>query len=350
MAQEEHEFGDGAFRGAVISAYHTRLDERQTRLVESHLHASGLALRDVDEEDATAGGFLQFVGKPLQAWGIACPEGTQYYGAQAGDVEHTVYEALLDAREEGENHDVGIHEQVRLEGLGGVGTADEVLVVLDVDAHGGQFGEIERAEGIEAVGMNLRGTVATQQFVLEVYAHLGYHGRAVGAAGRSNLYGRDEVLLAVGAQHADGELRTGQDDGFGQVLQHEAEGGGGVGHRVGAVQDDEPVEIVVVVVNDTHQFGPVVQTHVGGVDGGRKGVGGDAAVKAPQFGNLLQEAVEIEVLQGSRFLVAHHAYGSARVDEEHRGTVAEDGILPFFVAYWFWHFVVCEGFGGWGRE
>lgn len=62
--------------------------------------------------------------------------------------------------------------------------------------------------------------------------------------------GGDEVLFPVGAQGADGKLGTGEDDRLGKVLEHETEGGGCIGHRIGTVQDDEAVEIVVVVVDD----------------------------------------------------------------------------------------------------
>ena len=45
-------------------------------------------------------------------------------------------------------------------------------------------------------------------------------------------------------------------DRLGKVLEHEAEGGGCIGHRIGTVQDDEAVEIVVVVVDDFYNLCP----------------------------------------------------------------------------------------------
>ena len=68
--------------------------------------------------------------------------------------------------------------------------------------------------------------------------------------------GGDEVLFPVGAQGADGKLGTGEDDRLGKVLEHEAECGGCIGHRIGTVQDDEAVEIVVVVVDDFYNLCP----------------------------------------------------------------------------------------------
>lgn len=80
--------------------------------------------------------------------------------------------------------------------------------------------------------------------------------------------GGDEVLFPVGAQGADGKLGTGEDDRLGKVLEHETEGGGCIGHRIGTVQDDEAVEIVVVVVDDFTIFaqreGSMSEESIGG--------------------------------------------------------------------------------------
>ena len=79
-------------------------------------------------------------------------------------------------------------------------------------------------------------------------------------------------------------LAAGDDDGLAEVLQHEGEGGGGVGEGVGAVEDDEAVKVLVGALDVLGDDDPVVHRHVArvqervvlvdGVDhpaGGRKG-------------------------------------------------------------------------------
>ncbi len=90
--------------------------------------------------------------------------------------------------------------------------------------------------------------------------------------------------------HVLDHLRPRDDDGLSQVLQHEAERRGGVGEGVGAVEDDEAVEVLVgvldvldgrgqqVQVRRLHEMGvavahlrdlnPVVHGHVAGVEEG----------------------------------------------------------------------------------
>ena len=99
--------------------------------------------------------------------------------------------------------------------------------------------------------------------------------------------GGDEVLFPVGALGADGKLGTGEDDRLGKVLEHETEGGGCIGHRIGTVQDDEAVEIVVVVVDDFYNLCPEGRLHVGRVDRWVELIGRNAVVEALQFGNML---------------------------------------------------------------
>lgn len=204
---------------------------------------------------------------------------------------------------------MGLHRARR------VGASDEVFLVTDVDAHLGQRRIVERAEGIEILRIDFGGTVAAHQLVLEEDADFGHHGRAVGAAGGGYLDGGDEVLLAVGTQHADGQLRTGQDDGFRQILEHEAQGTGRVGHGVGAVQDDETVVVVVVAADDFHNLGPEFRLHVRRVDGWVELVGGDVAVEAFQFGHMLEQLVEVEALQSTCFGILNHADGTAGINQ-----------------------------------
>lgn len=235
VAEEEHEFGDGAFGGAVVTADDAGLEKLQAGFVAFHLDGTALALGDVDDDDAAVGGVFELADEPVLLRGVAGAEGFEHDGFQTGNVEHGVDDGLLDAGEEGEYDDVSVEEVVGLHGARQVGTADAVLAVADVDAGFGERGVVERPEGVEVFGVDLGGAVAAHQFVFEEDADFGHYRGAVGVLGGGYLDGGDEVLFAVGAQGADGELRAGEDDGLGEVFKHEAEGRCGVGHGVGAV-------------------------------------------------------------------------------------------------------------------
>ena len=89
-----------------------------------------------------------------------------------------------------------------------------------------------------------------------------HNRRTVFVLGRSYLDGGNEVLLSVCSEFTYRQLRAGQDDGFAQILEHEAEGRSRESHRVGAMQDDKTVEPVIVVGNDANQFPPVFKPHI----------------------------------------------------------------------------------------
>ena len=143
----------------------------------------------------------------------------------------------------------------------------------------GQMGIVERFEGLELVGTLLGGAVATQKLSVEIDAHLRYAGMSLFVLCCSYLDGGDEVLLAVCAQHADGQLGASEDDGLGKVLEHVGEGRGGVGHGVRSVQHHKAVEVVIMVGDDVRQFRPACRCHVAGIDGRLKLVGVDADVE-----------------------------------------------------------------------
>lgn len=129
-------------------------------------------------------------------------------------------------------------------------------MVGDIDAHVGQGRIVVRPEGAQVFRTAFGRAVGAEQTVLEIERHFGNGGAAVDA-GRSDFDGRHQVFAPVGAQHADRNLAAGEDDGFGQVFEQEAQGRSGVGHRVGAVQHDEPVVAGVVVADDRRQVEPV---------------------------------------------------------------------------------------------
>lgn len=83
------------------------------------------------------------------------------------------------------------------------------------------------------------------------------------------------------------------------------------------MQDDEAVEKVVVIIYYLDNLCPQRGFHVGGVDGRVELVGRDTVVEAFQFGNVLEQVVEIEILEGTCFGVFYHSDSSARVNQEY---------------------------------
>lgn len=75
-------------------------------------------------------------------------------------------------------------------------------------------------------------------------------------SGSSYFNGSDQVFLSVSSQYSDRKLASGQDDGFGQILQHETQGRGRISHGICSMKDDETIETVIIVLDDFHQFRP----------------------------------------------------------------------------------------------
>ena len=81
----------------------------------------------------------------------------------------------------------------------------------------------------------------------------------------------DPVTTTVLPAAAAGEARYNYNVHWGcwgpaEVLQHEGEGGGGVGQGVGAVQHHEALVVAVHLADVPRHPGPVVHLHVGGVE------------------------------------------------------------------------------------
>ena len=224
-------------------------------------------------------------------------------------------QVLADAWEQREDDDVVVQSEVGGHGLRVVRLQHAVAVVGYVDARLGQVRIVERLEGVELLGALFRRAVAAQQPGVEVDAHLGHHGSPLLVLCRSYLDGRNQVLLAVRPQLADGQLRAGEDDGLRQVLQHVAQRRCRVGHRVRAVQHHEAVVAVVVVGYHVAQVSPPCRRHVARVDGRLKLVGIYLYVKLFQLRHVVQQVLEVERFQCPRGRVAVHADGAAGVDE-----------------------------------
>ena len=141
------------------------------------------------------------------------------------------------------------------------------LAEHNVQVHVGQGRVVERLEGAEVRGADLRRAVAAPQMAPEGDGHLLHHGLAGLGTGRGDLQRRDEVLGAVLADLADGQLASREHHRFGQTRQHERERRGGVGHGIGAVQHDEAVEVLVTVGDHGRYPSPAGRVHVRGVDG-----------------------------------------------------------------------------------
>ena len=77
VPQEEHEFGDCTFGGAVIAADDACLEKVKSGFVASHLDGAALALGDVDDDNAAFAGFFQLADEPFFLGGIAGTEGLE---------------------------------------------------------------------------------------------------------------------------------------------------------------------------------------------------------------------------------------------------------------------------------
>ena len=162
----------------------------------------------------------------------------------------------------------------------------------------------------------LGAAIPAVEMLSEKYAYLGHHGAPVAVLCCCQFNGGQEVLLAVGAQDTYGELAACQDDGLVQVLQHETERRGSVGHGVGAVEYHEPIVAVIVCVDDPDQCGPQFGRHVRRVDRRFKLVVVDGIAEFLDFGDMLPEVVKVESLKPSGLRVMYHADGAAGVNQQ----------------------------------
>ena len=140
--------------------------------------------------------------------GVARAEGAHHYGAQRGGVEHVAYQLRLQTGEKRQHHDVGIEQQVRHHRARIVGLKDVVGVEVEGYSCLAEVGIVERVERIEAIGIALGGAIAAQQPATEVDANLGNHRPPIVVVGCGQLDTGDKVLLAVGSQLANRQLRT----------------------------------------------------------------------------------------------------------------------------------------------
>lgn len=206
VSEQVHEFGDGHLYGAVVARGDAGAVQHETAGVARHLYGTCGTLGDVDDDDAAGGGFVEDVDEPWQLRCVAAAVGPHDDGSEAWRGQEVSHRVFLDAGEEGEDDDGGVHGVVGRHGTCVVGPQDDVVVVDDGDAGVGQVGAVEAVEGVETLAVGLGGTVAAQELAAEVDANLRHAWMSVGTLGGCYLDAGDEVLASVGAQLMDGQL------------------------------------------------------------------------------------------------------------------------------------------------
>ena len=193
-AEEVHEFGDSGFEGDVVTADDADAVEFAAGFVLSHDDGTGLALGDVEDDDAALEGVVHGLDKPFFGGGVAAAKGFDDDAVEIFGVEDGVDHLGRYAGEEFEDSDVAVELFANLEGFGAAGH-EEMRFEAEFNACLGQGGEIETSKGIEVFGADFGAAVAAIEVVFEEEADLG----DVGFAARGQLQGADDVLTAVGA-------------------------------------------------------------------------------------------------------------------------------------------------------
>ena len=311
VAEEAHELGDSGLDGDVAGTDDTYAVEVAGDGVLPHLYGTSLALGDVEHYDAALYGLFDGCDEPCVGWGVAGAVGLYYDGLKPGGAEDSTNHFRPYAGEELEDGHACVEPLAHLQWLGGHGQ-EEVLPKGDVDACYGQRRVVVGLKGVEILGAELRAAVAAVEVVLKEYAHLWDDGLPP----RGYLKCADDVLAAVGTEHAQRQLAAGEDDGFGEVLEHEAQGRGGVGHGVGAVEHHKAVVVVVGTLYDLGNIDPHRGRHVRRVDDVVEGDGVDAVAAVLQLWHSVVYAVEGEGVQRT-VVVLHHADGAAGIHYKH---------------------------------
>ena len=127
-------------------------------------------------------------------------------------------------------------------------------------ANVGERREVHAGKGIRAHGSLLTGARSGNGDATE---HDRYVARRVVERIEQALV---EVELRIGKRARHGALRAGEHDGLRASLDEVRERGGGIGHGVGPVQDEESVESGVALFDGARDAEPVRGAHVGAVD------------------------------------------------------------------------------------
>ena len=136
-----------------------------------------------------------------------------------------------------------------------------MVLAVELEAVGQDLafvGGVDAFKGVEAHGPDLDRPAAADDFVVEGHADA---GDPLLDGGK----GRGQVAGGVGEGGADGQLGAGEDHGLFQVLEHEGQHGGGVGHGVRAVGDDHAVVVREGFVDAAGDELPLLSLDVGAV-------------------------------------------------------------------------------------
>ena len=85
------------------------------QLSSSHHHRTGLALGDVEDDEAAIDGFLERVEEPFRSGGVARAEGFQHQGTEVRRLQHVADEVFRNAREELQDADIAVDFGVYLQ-------------------------------------------------------------------------------------------------------------------------------------------------------------------------------------------------------------------------------------------
>lgn len=203
------------------------------------MDGAGDALRAVDDDDFAIRRLLQRVGQVLPvARDVSSAEGLK------DDAPHRRLQKRFDGLrghvgEDSENSDVLIELGVDGKLRHFARAEDETVVDLNVDSHLGDWRHVWRVESVERLRTDFDRSVASEQLRVEKHADLGNH-IVSGDDQRAH-----EVVFPVGAGLENWDLRSSDDDGLAEILQHERKGRSSVRQRVGSVEDNKPVKELV---------------------------------------------------------------------------------------------------------
>lgn len=257
------ELGEGGFGREVEAEDDTHAAQLGSRSVDGGYEAVD-ALADVDDDDASLdGGTDHFCEAAIDATrDVSHAESLENEAPEVRKVKDSIDHFGLDAGEDAQARNVGCVEVLEDVELGNGGWPKNQMPV-DVDAKAVDLGQglaVGAGKGIEGGGRDLCGAVAAEQLVAEEETHFGDD------KGAGNDERAEQVVDSIGLESKDGGLGAGKDDGLAQVGQHEGEGRGRVSQRVSAVENDEAVKEVVVVLDGGGHVGPVVGGDVAGVE------------------------------------------------------------------------------------
>ena len=157
-----------------------------------------------------------------------------------------------------------------------------------IPEHGG-LGVVDAGKGVEAFGAGLAGAGAQDDLVVKYQLH------APGKIAAGIQKGAIQVVAGVRIAVVDGFLAAGQHHRLGAVLDHIAQRGGGVGHCVGAVGNDETIVGIVVLADGMDQLLPLFRAYVGRVQTEQL-----HRVDLAEFGQLRHERKELFRCNGRR--------------------------------------------------